>query len=409
MLLRGFSVERFLGMSMNLLRAAPALLFALTFAANPVRGGSPSLAELTQDDLNFAAAQYRYLLASLEGRADLPRTWQKGELKTERTENWTCGFFPGTLWYLYEATGDPEWRAAAERFTALVEPAKDNRHTHDVGFMLNCSFGNGLRLTGNAHYREVLLTGAASLSTRFNPVVGAIRSWDKRPWQYPVIIDNLMNLELLLWVAEASGTPRYRDIAIAHADTTLRHQFRPDGGTFHVVDYDPDSGAVLSRTTHQGAADDSTWARGEAWALYGYTMLSRETRRPAFLAQAEKIAAFMMHHPRMPADKVPYWDFDAPQIPNTPRDASAAAIMCSALLELSTLVPPEAAAPYRTFAADQLRSLSSPAYRAPLGSHGGFLLLHSTANFPQHTEVDVPMIYADYYWLEALLRARRLR
>lgn len=392
---------------MNLLRAAPAFLLTLTIATRPLMAAAP-LADVVRDDLTFAAAQYQYLLASLGDRPDLPRTWHDGQLKTEHTENWTCGFFPGALWYLYEATGDAQWRAAAERFTALVEPAKDIRRTHDIGFMLGSSFGNGLRLTGNPHYRDVLLAGAASLSTRFSPTVGAIKSWDKSRWSYPVIIDNMMNLELLLWAADASGTPRYREIAIAHANTTLEHQFRPDGSTFHVVDYDPTSGVVLSRTTHQGAADGSTWARGEAWALYGYTVLYRETKQPAYLAQARKIAAFIMHHPRLPADKVPYWDFDAPEIPNTPRDASAASIMCSALLELSGFVPGAEAGLYRDFAADQLRSLSSPAYRAPLGSHGGFLLLHTTANFPQHSEIDVPMIYADYYWLEALLRARRL-
>src|SRR5581483_1174448 len=207
--------------------------------------------------------------------------------------------------------------------------------THDVGFVLMTSFGNGYRLTHDPHYRDVLLTGAESLGSRFNPTVGSIKSWDnRRGWDFPVIIDNLMNLELLLWASEAGGDPHYREMAERHADTTWANHFRPDGSSFHVVDYDPATGKVRSRVTHQGAADASAWARGQAWGLYGYTMMYRLTRRPDYLAHAQKVAAFLLGHPRMPADKVPYWDFDAPGIPNVPRDSSAAAVMASALLEL---------------------------------------------------------------------------
>lgn len=392
---------------MNFTRAASALLFSVTVVSSYGAVAPAPLPEVIHDDLAFATAQYAGLLARLDGTQE-PQSWDHGVLVTTGPKSWTSGFFPGSLWYLFEATGDPRWRTAAEKYTALVEPAKNNHGTHDVGFILNCSFGNGLRLTGDPHYRDVLLTGAASLSTRFNPTVGAIKSWDNPKWQYPVIIDNLMNLELLCWASKAAGIPRYEQIAIAHADTTLRTHMRPDGSSFHVVDFDPATGAVLSRGTHQGAADNSTWARGEAWALYGYTMMYRETRHPAYLAEAEKVAGFIMHHPRLPADKVPYWDFDAPHIPDAPRDSSAAAIMCSALLELARYAPAPEAQQFRDFALDQLRSLSSPAYRGRLGGNGGFLLMHATANFPQHSQIDVPIVYADYYWLEALLRAGRM-
>lgn len=374
----------------------------------PVRTATLPLASLARDNLAFAAAQYRFLRAQLGGRRRYPRTWARGRLTLAGAADWTSGFFPGSLWLLFEATAAAEWRDAAATFTAGLEAMKDNRRTHDIGFMLHCSFGNGLRLTGDAHYRAVLLAGAESLTTRFNPTVGCIKSWDTRAeWPYPVIIDNMMNLELLLWAARESGEARYRDIATSHADVTLRHHFRPDASCFHVVDYDPASGVVRKKQTHQGAADGSAWARGQAWALYGYTVMFRETRNPSYLAHAQRVAAFLMDHPRLPPDKVPYWDFDAPQIPNEPRDASAAAIMCSALWELGTFSDGADANRLVNFASEQLRSLCSPTYRSALHENGGFLLQHSTGSFPRNSEVDVPLNYADYYFLEALGRCLR--
>ncbi len=383
------------------------LLPALALGMTPVISAEAPLADFIRENLEFATAQYTHLLGQVEGKEGLPRTFEQGELKVIPPKDWTSGFFAGSLWYLFEATGKPSWREAARRYTAPIESVKNNTNTHDLGFMLYTSHGQGLRLTGDAHYREVLLTGAGSLSTRFNPAVGCIQSWNaRRGWQFPVIIDNMMNLELLTWASRTSGDPKFRDLAIRHADTTIKNHFRADGSSIHVVDYDPATGAIRARQTHQGAADDSAWARGQAWGLYGYTMMARETRQPAYLAQARSIARFLMNHPRLPADRVPYWDFDAPGIPTAPRDASAGAIMCSALFELATLVPPEDAAGYRTFAIGQLRSLGSPAYRANLGENGGFLLMHSTGNLPGKTEIDVPINYADYYFLEALLRCQ---
>lgn len=367
-----------------------------------------SLAEIVRDDLAFATTQYDLLLRHIAGQAGFPRSWEKGNVVLAPASDWTSGFLGGSLWYLFEATGERKWRDAAHAYTAPLESNKHDRGTHDVGFVLYCSFGHGWRLTHHPAYREILLEGARSLSTRFNPVVGCIKSWDWAPqWTFPVIIDNMMNLELLTWAARESGESALRDIAVSHANTTLRHHFRADASCCHVVDYDVNTGAVRERVTHQGLADDSAWARGQAWALYGYTMMYRETHLPAYLAHAARVAEFILQHPRLPADKVPYWDFDAPITPETPRDSSAAAIISSGLLELSEFVSPEQASRYRAVAHQQLRALSSPAYRAPLGENGCFLLQHATGHMPNRSEVDAPLNYGDYYFLEALLRARR--
>ncbi len=370
---------------------------------------APPLSDVIRDAFATSARQYEWMLVHQPLDGKMPRTFEHGKLVTVIAKDWTVGFFPGSLWYLFEATGEVKWRTAAARYTALLESEQHNTGSHDVGFILNCSYGNGYRLTGEAAYRPILLQGAASLSTRFNPTVGCIKSWDRDPqmYTYAVIIDNVMNLELLLWAAAHGGPPQARAIARAHADTTLQNHFRPDGSSFHVVDYDPATGRVLRRITHQGAADASAWARGQAWGLYAYSMLYRETRESRYLAHAEKIAAFILNHPRMPADKIPYWDFDAPGQPDATRDASAAAIMSSALFELAGFTAdPKAATRYAAFAEAQLRSLASPAYLAEPGTNGGFLLKHCTGNMPKSSEVDTPLNYADYYFLEALHRAK---
>ncbi len=391
----------------------PFLLLAAVALATGLRATEAPLAGVIDAALATSAKQYEWMLTHLPADAakPLPRTFEHGQLVTIPTRDWTSGFFPGSLWYLFEATGDAKWRASAEKFTAYLEPEQHNTRTHDVGFILYCSYGNGLRLTGNEAYKAVLLNGAKSLSTRYYPSVGAIKSWDRSVagFLFPVIIDNMMNLELMLWAAREGPAERYRDIAIRHADTSLQHHFRPDGSSYHVVVFDEASGRVEKRVTHQGTADESAWARGQAWGLYGYTVMYRETKDPRYLAQAQKIAAFLMNHPRLPADKVPYWDFDDVKIPNAPRDSSAAAIICSALLELRGYVAPDLAAGYTAFAEAQLRSLASPAYLAEPGANGGFLLMHATGNHPKNSEIDVPINYGDYYFLEALLRARGKR
>jgi hypothetical protein len=359
-----------------------------------------------RDAIAAAAEQTTGMLQRLQGQTGLPRTLDRGQVKLVGVTDWTSGFFPGVLWLLYEGTGEMRWREAAARYTALVEPAKNLRTTHDLGFMLGCSFGQGLRLTGDAAYRDVLLTGAGSLATRFNPAVGCIRSWDFGTWKFPVIIDNMMNLELPLWASRAGGGARFADLATSHADRTRQNHFRADASSWHVLDYDPTTGAVIGRQTYQGAADGSAWARGQAWGLYGFTMMARETRRPEYLDQANRIANFIARHPRLPADKVPYWDFDAPTIPNAPRDSSAAAIMVSALIDLSALAGGETGRQHLALAEQMLRSLMSPAYRAAPGQNGNFLLMHATGHLPGNSEIDVPLIYGDYYYLQALLRYR---
>lgn len=331
-----------------------------------------------------------------------------GTFHGTESSSWTSGFYPGILWYLYEATGDTDAAAAARRWTAAIEPEKHNAGTHDLGFMIYNSFGNGYRLTGEPHYIEVIVDAANTLKTRFNAEVGAIRSWDFGDWQYPVIIDNMMNLELLFAATRLTGDSSYYDVAVQHARTTLNEHFRGDYSSVHVVDFDTLTGKVLSRTTHQGLSDESAWSRGQAWALYGFAESYRETGDEAFLAQARRIADFILSHPNLPEDHVPFWDFDAPEDPDEPRDASAAAIAASALYELSRYVRGDERARYVEAADRMLTSLASDAYQAPEGTPGPFLLAHSTGSVPGKFEVDVPIIYAEYYYLEALLRRRRL-
>lgn len=380
-------------------------VLAAPVASVPVAGqATPSFV-----DLNFAhaATQYRHMLAAIRQRPGLPRSLDDaGKVVTVEPEDWTSGFFPGSLWLIYEHTRDDAWKQAATEYTTRLERLKEYGGTHDLGFMLGCSYGQAYRLTQDPDYRTVLITGANTLAGRFNQNVGAIRSWDFGPWKFPVIVDNMMNLELLTWASRESNDTSLLDVALRHADTTEKHHFRPDGSSFHLVDYDPATGAVLRKQTVQGAADSSAWARGQAWGLYGYTAMFRETRRPAYLERATTIADFLVKHPRLPADGVPYWDFDAPGIPKVPRDSSAAAIMSSALLELAGFVDADRAATYRAMAVKQLRSLASPAYRAAVGSNGGFLLMHATGHLPEGREIDKPLIYGDYYFLEALTRFR---
>lgn len=357
------------------------------------------------------SAQFDHMLGEIGKLGDkdkVPRTLEKGTLKMVPAKDWTSGFFAGSLWLHHELTGDAKWRTAAEEFTRRVESAKSYRGTHDLGFMIFCSFGNGYRITGKPEYRDVILQGSETLALRYKPEVGLIRSWDFGTWKYPVIIDNMMNLEMLEWAAKEFKQPKFSDLARSHADKTIVNHFRPDASSWHVVDYNPTDGSVVGKQTHQGFSNDSAWARGQGWGLYGYTMMARMTGKPEYRAQARKIAAFILKHPRLPEDGIPYWDFDASGIPNEPRDASAGALIASALLELSGMVDGEESANYLKLARKQLLALSSPAYLAKPGTNGGFLLLHSTGNKPGNSEVDVPLNYADYYFLEALKRYRAL-
>jgi hypothetical protein len=348
-----------------------------------------------------------------------PKNKQKAELVSPRTlstdgklvmvpaKDWTSGFFPGTLWFLYEYTGNKEWMTEAQNITTKIENEKWNGGTHDMGFKIYCSYGNGFRLTRNPSYREVIIQSAKTLSKRFNPKVGCIRSWDHSmdKWGYPVIIDNMLNLELLFEATRLSGDSSYYKIAFSHAVNTMKNHFRSDYSSYHVVDYDTVTGNVVKKTTHQGFSNESAWARGQAWGLYGFTMCYRETKNKAFLNQAEKIAGFILNNPTLPKDLIPYWDFNAPGIPDEPRDASAAAVMASAFYELSLY---SKQGKYFRSVADKITSSLTTNYRSAPGENKGFILVHSTGSKPMNTEVDVPLNYADYYYLEALLRSKKL-
>ena len=382
------------------------LLLGMAFSLGAIEAQNPRALNV-DEQYAFAAPQYKGMLEHIKDDPRLPRTFNKGEVILVQPQDWTSGFFPGSLWLLLEQTRDTQWKKDAMDFTHRLESLRTHTSTHDLGFMLYCSYGNGWRLTKNPAYRDILLAGARNLAARCSPKVGLIRSWDWGPWKYPVIIDNMMNLELLMFAYAETGEAVFRDIAVNHANKTIQNHFRPDHSSFHVVDYDPETGAVLSKQTWQGFSNQSAWARGQMWGLYGFTMMHRLTKDPAYLTQARKIADFLIGHKNMPADKIPYWDFTAPGIPNEPRDASAAAIMASALLELADMVDGDVRSRYQTFAEDQLHSLSSPAYHAPLGENGNFILMHCTGDMPRTKEVNTPLIYADYYYLEALARYER--
>lgn len=334
-----------------------------------------------------------------------------GSLNDRETSWWCSGFFSGNLWYLYEYTKDPKWKTMAEKWTNPLEKEQFNKGTHDLGFMLYCSYGNGYRLTNNPRYKDIMIEGAKSLASRFDPKIGCIKSWNSLKkgnvvYQYPVIIDNMMNLEFLFWATKVTGDSTFYKISITHADSTLKYHFRPDGSSVHVVCYDP-NGKVLARKTHQGLSDDSAWARGQAWALYGYTVMYRETKQQRYLDQAIKIADFYLNHPNLPADKIPVWDFNAAA--NEERDASAGAITASALLELSKYTKGKKGKNYVKAAEQMLVSLSSPAYQAKVGDNHNFILMHSVGAKSLNSEIDVPLVYADYYYIEALLRYKAMK
>lgn len=361
------------------------------------------------------ATQIEAIEADTTGKVLNPVTTKRNRFSTAYCgyADWRSGFFPGSMWYLYELTGDSTLVPLAEKYTEAIAEAQNLTSHHDIGFIINCSYGNGRRFVKSAEYDSVLVQAAKSLCTRFRPDAGVIQSWNTSPgswqasrgWTCPVIIDNMMNLELLFEATKISGDSTFYNVAVAHANTTLKEHFRDNGSCYHVVDYNPANGEVFSRQTGQGYADESAWSRGQAWAIYGYTMCYRETGDQRYLDQAIKTFDFMRNQANATADKIPYWDMDAPDVPNEPRDASAAAVIASALYELSTY-PVENPGQYKDYADDIMISLSSDEYTAKPGENGRFILKHSTGSIPHNSEVDVPLNYADYYYLEALKRKR---
>lgn len=334
------------------------------------------------------------------------RTLDKdGNYRFSKKDWWCSGFFPGTLWKMFEATGNNIFCDYATRVTEMLDSLQYIPCSHDIGFQINCSYGNGYLMTNRKQYQDMVVKGAYMLADRFNPTVGCTRSWNGG--NFLVIVDNMMNLEILMTAARYNGDKTLSDIAVKHANTTMANHYRPDYSCWHVLDYDPATGEVLTKKTHQGYSDDSAWARGQAWGLYGYTMMYRFTEDPAYLEQAGHIADYIIG--RLPEDYIPFWDYDDPDIPDTPRDASAAAIQASALLELSGYVSKSDSKKYLKVAEETLRMLSSPEYLAEPGTNGGFILKHCTGHKPAGSEVDVPLSYADYYFLEAILRWRNMK
>ena len=363
-----------------------------------------NMRKLIAYDMAVGVNQYKHLMQILPADR-MPKTFEKNALVTSDTNWWCSGFYPGTLWYLFENTGDTVIKSEAIKRLGILEKEKFRTEDHDLGFMMYCSFGNAYRITKQPAYKEVVLQSALSLSTRYRPIIKSIQSWNKSDrFQCPVIIDNMMNLELLSWASKNGGNKKLGEIAINHANSTIKNHFRPDGSSYHVLDFDLTTGKLLKSVTSQGAADSSAWARGQAWALYGFTMFYRFEKDEAYLNQAQKIANFMLNHPNLPKDKVMFWDFDAPGIPNALRDASAAAITASALLELGQFTKGKDKRKYVSAAKKILQTLSSPKYLAENGTNGGFILKHGVGALPYNSEVDVPLTYGDYYFIEALNR-----
>ena len=370
--------------------------------------------DIIRDNVENAEIQIGALMnASEEGDTiRIPSSFQDGKIVYVPTDDWVSGFFAGTLWYMYELTGDENWADHARKHTEVLDTIQYLTWHHDVGFMIYDSYGNGLRLKNIEGYKDVCVNTAKSLSTRFRPKAGVLQSWNtdrgwqaERGWACPVIIDNMMNLELLFKATEFSGDSTYAKIAISHADKTLENHFRPDWSCYHVVDYDLNTGEVRRKCTAQGYADESAWARGQAWALYGYAVAYRFTHDKKYLDLSEHVADFLFNSPTMPEDLVPYWDFNAPGIPDEPRDASSAAIIASGLYEMSYHTGNNE---YKEKADKIIESLSTPAYRAAQGTNGGFILMHSVGSIPHGSSIDVPLNYADYYFLEALIRKQNI-
>ena len=366
--------------------------------------GEETIAQIAERVVKVAKAQYPLLEARLaEGMT--PRGINAdGSMKDRNVGSWTSGFFPGNLWYLYLLSPDADVLAMAERQTHTLDSLLSFPQSHDLGFQVNCSYGNAYRITGKQEYLSHIENGARALAGRFNPKAGVTLSWEPGPQgKFPVIIDNMMNLELLTYSASLFGADSLVDMSVKHAQTTMKNHFRDDYSCYHLVDYDPETGEVLRKATVQGYADESAWSRGQAWAVYGYTMMFRETGRKEFLTQAEAIAKMLLS--RLPYDGVPFWDFDDPSIPYTYKDASAGAVMASAFVELSTLTKDKNLSKKCLAKAEkQIRALASKEYLAPVGENGNFLLMHSVGNLNSMAEVDSPLIYADYYFLEALYR-----
>lgn len=408
------SITPFLSHSRRTLACAVLAASAACRTAAPVGPsvGDPDAERAIDRAWAHAAEKLRATATAHDPANGFPRsTLPDGKWEMRTVTQWTSGFFGGTLWYMYQHTKDPQWKQLAEKWTwggNLASSAK-RTNTHDIGFLVHDSFGRGWLLTGEQRYKDVILEGSRSLVTRYNPAVKAIKSWDtegqttrRGQWKYPVIVDNLMNLEMLFWAAKNGGDAAWGQLAETHALTSAKHHIRADGTTGHVALFDPVTGASQGLVTWQGHSDSSAWSRGQAWAIHGLATSYRHTRNPELLAAARRVSDWFIDH--LPADAVPYWDFNAPNIPNAPRDASAGAIAAAGLFDLARSVDAETASRYRA-AADRI-TLSLARNYLSTGTNNVAVLLHSTGQHPQGAEIDVGLVYADYYFLEAMLRRK---
>jgi len=380
------------------------LMNTISFSQSTTR--DRKMSQLITENYALANSQYLYMMKQVPSDR-MPQSFdEKNNKLLSREITWWCsGFYPGSLLFIYEQTKDEVIKAEALRTLKVIEPNQTYTGNHDLGFMMYNSFGNAYRLFKEEKYKQIIFRSAESLSTRYRPAMKSIQSWNKNQYfNCPVIIDNMMNLEMMNWVSQHGGDAKYQQIAITHTNTTMKEFYRPDYSSFHVVDFDEKTGKVLKKTTHQGAANTSAWSRGQAWGLYGFITMYRDTKNLAYLTHAKRIAQFYLNHPNLPADKIPYWDFDAGQQPIAKRDASAAAITASALMELAQFSKDAEKEKYINDAVTMLESLSNETYRAKAGENGGFLLKHSVGALSLNSEIDVPLIYADYYFLEALKR-----
>lgn len=360
------------------------------------------------DDISaFAQKQYAKACASVDIGKGIPRNGRAdGSWSQVGVRDWTSGFFPGSLWYIYELSGDEKWEIEARKWTAPLADLQTYDGNHDTGFMVYCSFGNGYRLTNDVDYKQIILNTSETLATRYRPAVGTMLSWGnihaENPTMHITIIDNMMNLEMLMWASKNGGAKKLADLSITHSNTTLKHHFRKDGSSYHGVVYDANNGEVINKRTYQGYNDETMWARGQAWGIYGYAMMYRETGIKKYLKIAQKNADISIK--RFPEDGIPYWDYDAPSIPKREKDASAAAIMASAFLEIYEHTGD---VKYCNWAVKCLNELSSKKYLADKEDYQ-CLLLHSVGHYPGNSEINVNINYADYYYLEAIVRLKRL-
>lgn len=394
----------------NALNSNSRILFIIGGLILPVVGCQNATNQNTAEDQKKSESGYEARLPKLldyeVNAASFPRSMEPdGSVRKVKSSDWTSGFYPGSLLYLYRLTEEEAYWKAAKQWLPFNAQEQTNDRTHDMGFKVYGSIGNANEIAPNAEWKDVIVTSAQTLSSRFNAQTGCIKSWDfgGDRWQFPVIIDNMMNLELLFEASKISGDSSYYHTAVSHAIRTMKNHFRADHSSYHVLDYDPQTGEVLQRLTHQGSHAESIWSRGQAWGLYGFTMVYRYTNDPRFLEQAMAIAGFLMNQPNMPEDKIPYWDMSDPDLPHAYRDASAAAITASALLELDSFKRGKG---YGDYARNLLETLNSPDYLLAPEVNGPFILDHSTGNYPAKDELDVPVNYADYYFLEALYRSK---